>query len=230
MTEQRLLVIAVLCSLICLATSSCQSGRLHGGISTNRNSTANSNAVAESPAAPDSSNDEEEPPAARFKIQEVGRQKVSGGEEVTWLATHESTAGTARFRISLTLNDPAGGPQLAFSKCAFMREQDSQSSGFLRALAEALDAKGGIKKAPVADRLDFSVALLGQNVSRGPSGGFSGGSGDWIVTKVFVGEEKDADSQGEFYLNLNSKEGIGEITMKDPDYGDIVLSELCRVL
>jgi len=48
--------------------------------------------------------------------------------------------------------------------------------------------------------------------------------GDWIATKVFV-----ADGEGEFVLNLNSKKGSGEISMKDTDYGNVVLRELSRV-
>ena len=160
----------------------------------------------------------------------MGRQKVSGGEEVTWLATHESAAETARFRISLTLADPASGSPFAMSKCAFIRESGSQPSGFLRELAAALEAKGRIKKRPATNRVDFSIALLGQNQSRGPNGGFSGENGNWIVTKVFIGENEGPERQGEFYLNLNPREGMGEITMKDPDYGDIVLRELSRVL
>src|SRR5262245_4354884 len=211
MTDWRLLQIAVLCALLCLATCSCDSERVqpHGGISANRNSPSNKNVVAESTAPPNSSEDESEPPAVRFNIQELARQKVSGGEEVTWLATHESTAGIARFRISLTLEDPPSGSPFAPSKCALIREGDSQSSGFLQELAGALGANGNIKKRAPADRLDFDVVLLGQNVNRTPQGGFSGDNGDWIVTKVFVGQDEGPESEGEFYLNLNPRVGIG---------------------
>lgn len=100
-----------------------------------------------------------------------------------------------------------------------------------------------------------TIALLGQNLSRGArgkeisAGGFTPDAleqrtsqgqsqgkkilasgftseppGDWIATKVFV-----ADSEGEFFLNLNSKGGSGEISIKDPEYGNVVLRELSRV-
>src|SRR5262249_61735060 len=71
--------------------------------------------------------------------------------------------------------------------------------------------------------------VIGQNLSRGPGAGVSAGAftseprGDWIATKVFVG-----DDAAEFYLNLNSKEGSGEISIKDPEYGDAALRELSR--
>jgi hypothetical protein len=101
----------------------------------------------------------------------------------------------------------------------------------LRIVAKALEAPSKRKAKPKTDTLEFMAAILGDNLSRGSgpdqfAGGFtSKPPGDWIATKIFV-----ADSEGEFFLNLNSKEGIGEISMKDAEYGDIVLAELERVL
>jgi hypothetical protein len=166
-----------------------------------------------------------------FKLQEVGRQKTKDGDELTWLATHESKSGVARFRIRMILKEASGDPPFVFSKGAFMREKDSQPAEFLRQVGKALEAKGGGKRKANVNSLDFTVALLGLNQSRGSgpdqaAGGFtSTPPGDWIVTKVFV-----AEGEGEFYLNLNPKEGVGEISIKDSDYGDIVLQELARVL
>jgi hypothetical protein len=165
-----------------------------------------------------------------FKIQEVSRQTVEGGDEVTWLATHDSKAGVARFKIRMILKKPSGDSPIAFSKGAFLREKDSQPSEFLRQIAKALEAEGTGTGEPKVDVLDFTVGLLGQRLTRGSgpdqfAGGFtSEPPGDWIATKVFV-----ADGEGEFFLNLNPKEGIGEISIKDSDYGDIVLQELARV-
>jgi hypothetical protein len=165
-----------------------------------------------------------------FKIQEVSSQKVDGGDEVTWLATHDSKAGAARFKIRMTLKKPSGDPPMVFSKGSFLREKDSEPAEFLRQIAKALEAQGSGTGNPKVDVLDFTVALLGQRLSRGSgpdqfAGGFtSEPPGDWIATKVFV-----ADGEGEFFLNLNPKAGIGEISVKDSDYGDIVLRELARV-
>lgn len=166
-----------------------------------------------------------------FKLQELGRRNVKEGEEVTWQAIHESSAGTARFQIILILRPPSSDSPFVFSKGAFIRETDSHYSEFLRQIAKALEAKNIKTRKSRTGRLDFTIALLGQNLSRGArgneilAGGFtSEPPGDWIATKVFV-----ADGEGEFFLNLNSKGGIGEISIKDPEYGNVVLRELSRV-
>jgi hypothetical protein len=72
----------------------------------------------------------------RFRIREFARRQVQGGEEVTWLATHESKTGTARFRISLTLEALASDAPVGFTKCSFVREPDSHGTEFLRQLGK----------------------------------------------------------------------------------------------
>jgi len=166
-----------------------------------------------------------------FKLQELGRQKVKEGEEVTWRAIHESSAGAARFQIILILHSVSGDSPFVISTGAFIRETDSDYSEFLRQVEKALEAKSIKSRKSKIDRFDFTIALLGQNLSRGASGKSILASsftaeppGDWIATKVFV-----AGGDGEFYLNLNSREGRGEISIKDPEYGNVVLRELSRV-
>jgi hypothetical protein len=164
-----------------------------------------------------------------FKIQEVSRQQVKDGEELVWLAAHESEAGVARFRINIVLNKPGGELPVSFSKAALIRDGSSQPAEFLRQVARVLEAKH-FKSGKKVDRLDFTVAILGQSLSRGSGADQIGGGftseppGDWITTKVFV-----ADGEGEFFLNLNPKQGVGEISIKDPEYGNIVLRELSRI-
>lgn len=171
-----------------------------------------------------------DPNSVSFKIQELGRQKVKEGEEVTWLAAHESSAGMARFQIRLILGTPSGDSPFFISTGAFISEPGSQYLEFLRQVAKALEAKNIKARKSKIGRLDFTLAVLGQNLSRGSganllAGGFtSEPRGDWVATKVFV-----ADGAGEFFLHLNSKEAKGEISIKDPDYGDVVLRELSRV-
>jgi hypothetical protein len=45
--------------------------------------------------------------------------------------------------------------------------------------------------------------------------------------KIFIG---DGDQQGEVFLNLNPVLRKGQFSIKDPDYGDIVLAQLASVL
>lgn len=206
----------------------------------------------ESPSPGSSSTQTSDPNSVSFKLQEMGRRKVKEGEEVTWRAIHESSAGAARFQIILILQPPGGDSPFVISTGAFIRDTDSHYSEFLRQVAKALEAKSIKARKSKIDRLDFTIALLGQNLSRvamgkaggltsdafeqPPSQGQSQGNktlaggftseppGDWIATKVFV-----ADGAGEFFLNVNSKESRGEISIKDPEYGNVVLRELSRV-
>ena len=184
------------------------------------NTSLNSNSRVIAPAGP------ADPGSVRFKIQELARQQSSGGEEVTWLATHESASGVTRFQIRLILKKLGGDAPFVFSHGSFIRENNPQPSDFLQQVAKVLEAKHPKPKSSKADRLDFDAAIIGDNLSLGAEGGLSAEPpGDWMAVKVFV-----AEGEGEFFLNLNSKGGLAEISLKDPDYGDIVLRELWRVI
>src|SRR5262245_4958125 len=116
-----------------------------------------------------------------FKVQELDRRKVKEGEEVTWLATHESSAGMARFQIRLTLRIPSGDSPFIISPGAFISEPDSQYSEFLRQVAKALEAKNIKARKSKTGRLDFTVAVLGQNLSRGSGGNVLAGGSTQII-------------------------------------------------
>src|SRR5262249_38547029 len=168
----------------------------------------------ESPSPGSSSTQTSDPNSVSFKLQEMGRRKVKEGEEVTWRAIHESSAVAARFQIILSLRPQNGDSPIVISTGAFIRDADSHYSEFLRQVAKALEAKSIKARKSRIGRLDFTVALLGQNLSRGSGANIFGSGftseprGDWIATKVFV-----AGGDGEFFLNLNSKEGRGEISI-----------------
>jgi hypothetical protein len=46
--------------------------------------------------------------------------------------------------------------------------------------------------------------------------------------KLFLGNEDE--EPGEVYLNLNAKDGVGEFSIKDSDYGVAVMRQLVKVL
>ena len=166
-----------------------------------------------------------------FKIHESSRRKVKDGEEVVWDATHVSTVGIARFKIKMIMKKPGGNSPFTITDGSFIREDNSEPSEFLRQVAVALEATNPKRTKSARDHLNFTIAVLGENLTRQLTGeqlagGFtSNPPGDWMATKVFV-----ADGEGEFFLNLNPKLGMGEISIKDSDYGDIVVQELSRVL
>jgi hypothetical protein len=191
------------------------------------------------------------PGPVRFRIEEQGAVKRGDSETRIWLATHQMEGKTARFQIKLTRKPAKAGQPLAFTPGVLFGDPKSESSVLLLELARALDARR-VPPAPreKAGQLPFTAAILGQGLSRraGEHAAFVrtasnatpksvesraqiAGSfnqkprGPWIATKVFV-----ADGEGEFFLNLDPVAGVGEIALKDSDYGDIVMKELVKVL
>jgi len=45
--------------------------------------------------------------------------------------------------------------------------------------------------------------------------------------KIFIGK---GDQEGQVFLNLNPVSGSGPFSIKDPEYGDIVVARLAEVL
>jgi hypothetical protein len=166
-----------------------------------------------------------------FRIKQINNQDIKNGEINRWLAVYEKNGKVAKFQFELSLKNSESGSPFAFSKGVFYRESDSDSSLLLSEIAKALEAKEFASSKVRIDKLEFSVAILGMGLSREKGKDVYGGAftsepkGDWIATKVFV-----ADGEGEFYLNLNPVLGIGEISIKDSDYGETVLKELSKVL
>lgn len=167
-----------------------------------------------------------------FKITEVSSKTVGDVQEKEWLANYQSTGETAQFRIVLQLKQPSGNSPFTFSKGSIEHIDGSNPQTFLRHLTTALMAEGEIARQPKVDKLPLDIAILGIGMSRaGGTGQLAGGgfathpAGSWIVTKVFL-----AEGEAEVYLNLDPVSGVGEFSLKDPGYGNVVIQELSRVL
>jgi hypothetical protein len=166
-----------------------------------------------------------------FRIKEISSQNEAEGTLKVWLATASRGEMSTQFRIELLLKSPKGDAPFSFTKGALMREAKSEGKPFLAEIARILEAKKVPEKTTPLDRLEFEVAILGTSLSRQPGSDQLAGSftsnppGPWITAKVFV-----AGGEGEFYLNLNPAEGLGEISIKDEEYGDIVVQELAKIL
>jgi hypothetical protein len=157
-----------------------------------------------------------------FSITPVSAPSDQTGH-TAWLATYGEGS---RFIITLRIGASSQGP-FQFSTGAFRRIEGSNSQPLLSALAKALEAKATPAPRKAVQVLPFNVAILGTKRTRlSAEGGFtSNPPGTWIVTKVFL-----ADGAGEVYLNLDPASGTGEFSIKDEEYGDIVLRELASVL
>jgi hypothetical protein len=145
-----------------------------------------------------------------------------------WLATYKSKGHVATFRFEL--NDAkkrSSGPiAIGFGKGRFLAEPGSDSTALIEALKKALQAKRLPAKSRKITQLPFEFAVLGQGNYRQRDLSFdSSKKGEWIALKLFFG-----DDEGEVFLNLNPVSGKGEFSIKDPDYGDYVISRLAQVL
>ena len=150
-----------------------------------------------------------------------------------WMAIYASQGKTAKFRIEFgpekaaETKDPKDFP-VSFGSGRILAEPGSDASALLADLAKALEAKHPPAMVKRVSFLPFTFANIGTNLSQAPGGGFNAKpSGHWIATKIFIGED---DQEGEFFLNINPATNKGQFSIKDSDYGDIVVSRLAQVL
>lgn len=150
-----------------------------------------------------------------------------------WLATYTAEGRTARFRIELSrpedLKDTGSSEfKFKFGKGRLVPQPGSDAISLLAALQKALEAKAPHKSAQTKVALPFEYVNFGDNLTQATGGGFGGNNdGHWTAMKLFLAE---GDQECEVFLNLNSKLHMGQFSIKDPEYGDMVLAELSKVL
>jgi hypothetical protein len=164
--------------------------------------------------------------AVAFELTPVG--SAFGSRQ--WMATYAASGRTAKFRIELGPGHSGDNEDRAlgvsFGKGRFLSEPDSDASIFLVDLKKALEAKTVPQKVVRVASLPFEFVILGEKQSRTPDGGFNTEPpGDWMAMKIFL-----AGGEGEVFLNLNPVANRAEFSIKDSDYGDVVLAELARIL
>ncbi len=169
-----------------------------------------------------------------FIIQEISSVKSQEGETKRWLATYSSGGKHAYFHLELLLKEPSATTNklgIIPTKGTFYHEANSDNSQLVTDLAKALEATEISKQITKTNSLPFTATILGTNLSKELGSDVRAGSftsnpkGGWTALKAFV-----ADGQGEFYLAIDSVNKKGEISIKDPEYGNIVLRELVKVL
>jgi hypothetical protein len=110
----------------------------------------------------------------------------------------------------------------------FLSEPGSDASVLFADLQKALEAKAIPTKSRRVETLPFTFVNLGDNLSQAPDGGFNvNPPGGWTAIKIFIGE---GEQEGEVFVNFNAAIGKGQFSIKDADYGDLVLKQLARVL
>jgi hypothetical protein len=150
---------------------------------------------------------------------------VQNSNSQQWIATYAVRGKTARFGIELS-STHAVDEMVSSGKGRFLRQPGSAPDIFPADLKKALDAKTIPNNVKKVDSLPFEFVVLGRNQSRSSDGGFSSNPpGDWTAMKIFL-----ANGEGEVFFNLSPGSKKAEFSIKDSDYGDIVLGELAKVL
>ena len=113
-------------------------------------------------------------------------------------------------------------------KGKFVAEPGSNAAVLLADLGKALEAKTNPSHVHRVEALRFTFVALGDNNSQARGGGFNADPpGGWTAVKIFIGDGKQ---EGQVFLGFNPAIRKGQFSMKDPEYGDIVLKQLAAVL
>jgi len=150
-----------------------------------------------------------------------------------WLASYVSKGRTARFKIELgpatasTDNDTKGF-SVKFGKGRLVAQPQSDASALLADLKNALAAKVLPSKIERSVTLPFTFVNFGEMMSHSADGGFNANPrGSWTAMKIFL---ETGGRECEVFLNLSPETKKGEFSIKDEEYGDLVVAQLAEVL
>jgi hypothetical protein len=150
-----------------------------------------------------------------------------------WLATYTSQGKTSKFRIELGTTKPLKDKEsrdfdIEQGEGRFIAEPGSDASILLADLKKSLEAKKLPAKVKRVSSLPFVFVSFGRNQSQASGGGFNANPpGHWTPMKIFIGND---EQEVEVFLNLNPVIKKAQFSIKDEEYGDIVLAQLAQVL
>ena len=148
-------------------------------------------------------------------------------------ATYESRGKLAKFSIEFgptrnVENKDSKDFPMGTGQGRFLAEPGSDATALLADLQKALEAKTTPARIQRVQALPFMFVNLGDNLSQAPGGGLNANPpGGWTAIKIFIGE---GEQEGQVFVNFNPAIGKGQFSIKDADYGDLVLSQLATVL
>jgi len=171
-----------------------------------------------------------DPDSVGFDIEPI--QSQSGVSR--WLATYAVRGKTAKFKIEINQARDASDKEsrklgIKTGTGRFVAVPGSDASMLLADLQKALQATKVPTEVQRVSALPFAFVSFGERESQASEGGGFNDDppGNWTPMKIFIGE---GDSEGEVFLNLNPLLRKGQFSIKDPDYGDVVLGQLAKVL
>lgn len=162
-----------------------------------------------------------------FRIAETNRT----AQGATRYLAQAGPAGGCEFEILVAEPTPVSDTAFSFTRATLARRPHRDCTAFLKELAPLLGYKGQLPSPPKVDQLQCTIAVLGTELSRMPEGPEGGGGfapkppGHWTVGKLFL-----LDGEAEVFLNLNAKDRVGELSLKDEEYAKLVVGELAKIL
>jgi hypothetical protein len=166
-------------------------------------------------------------PAPRPGTFRIVESSVRSDGSRHYLADASEGPKACGFEIVIGKAKPTSDGLFGFAPATILRKPGADCRPFLRGLATELGYRGKLPAPRPAEQLAASVAILGENQSRASLevGYSSEPPGNWTVTKLFL-----ADGEGEVFLNLDAVDHVGEFSVKDEDYAQIVITELARIM
>jgi len=189
-------------------------------------------ACSQSPITPTAKNIDQyipDPHSVPFDIEPVNSTEGS----LTWLGSYSSQGKAARFKLVFGTSKASEGKEpwgfdIKAGTGRFLAEPGSDASVLLSDLKKALEAEHVPARIHRVSNLPFTYVSFGERQSQAANGGFNASPpGNWTPIKIFIGE---GENEGQVYVNINPAMKKGQFSMKDPDYGDIVLAQLATVL
>jgi hypothetical protein len=146
----------------------------------------------------------------------------------TWQMRADASDGTEICQFDLTVRFVATGWASWFksSTVTFTRRSGTSCRNFLASLTKALKFAGTIPVVASSQRCVAEIIAISDHVERMPGGhGFKpSASGTWFVSKLVF-----SDTGAEVYLNLDDKNGIGELSLKDEGYAPDVVAKFASI-
>src|ERR1017187_1287687 len=135
--------------------------------------------------------------AVPFDLERVGKGTGIEGE---WIGTYSAQNKVAHFKIVIGSMHESSG--IGFGRGKFVSMPDSDATMLIAQLKTALEATKVPTVSKRVSSLPFTLADLGDGLSRLPEGSFADTPrGGWTPTKIFI---EDGDGEDvELFLNLN---------------------------
>jgi hypothetical protein len=168
--------------------------------------------------------------ALNFAIQPT---RAAKGVAQLWDCSYSSRGRTAKFQLELEAapsSDRSEPLPIAFGKGAFLAVPGSDASSLIQDLRKPLQANAPPLAMHRVPKLAFTYASFGDHMSQATDGGFAANPpGKWAAYKLFVGTTSGGEP-AEVFLNVDAADGVGQFSIKDPDYGQTLLSYFNSVL